>query len=413
MLRPFAVGHEADVRLFTFSTPTPGPVNPYAHPMPLAKVPTTPSSSALPRPPAPGERGLPKKGSFASLRSLAKKGSSTTLRSLFSTNGNGIGGTDEPIPCPPLPYPPTTPSRHFPSAGARPAKSSIGPPQTQPATSPSKFLQEMPRRAPLTPKKDDHDHDLSNGSGFDTPEMSFSTSLSTPTTAGKGTPMVFTPSFVLSDFPPPHAGGTPSTTTPLSLTAKAQKGRAGGRQQFAHLLPRQARYNHGLETPPPPPAPAPVAPHTPARTLRGLAPGTPGTPGRYNPEYAIISSYSRPSMGPSAVHAKGIKPKVKDKVPDLPVPAPRKQKETEAEGYLARGHDFGTFGQRSVDFTASPAFPPSTDQHQDSARQGDKRTSVASVMSLDASSDGVSAEWELEAYLKEVEAREQRRANFI
>jgi len=124
----------------------------------------------LPQPPS--DRTVGKKGSFASLKSLAKKGSSTTLRGLFR---------EEPMPD----LPPTTPSKQY----LRPAKSSIGPPTAQPVPSPSIFLNEMPRQAPITPRKDS-DSVLADFMDFefrDLPEMSFST------TPGAGTPSVNTP----------------------------------------------------------------------------------------------------------------------------------------------------------------------------------------------------------------------------
>jgi len=124
----------------------------------------------LPKPPS--DRSVGKKGSFASLKSLAKKGSSTTLRGLFR---------EEPMPD----LPPTTPSKQY----LRPAKTSIGPPTAQPVPSPSIFLNEMPRQAPITPRKDS-DSVLADFMDFefrDLPDMSFST------TPGTGTPSVYTP----------------------------------------------------------------------------------------------------------------------------------------------------------------------------------------------------------------------------
>ncbi|RXK35579.1 hypothetical protein M231_07164 [Tremella mesenterica] len=86
---------------------------------------------------------LPRKSSLITLRSLAKKGSTTTLRSIRTV-------------APPLPstHPfalPTTPARTL--QPVRPAKSSIGPPKAVPSVSPSKFLDYLPRPAPITPKR--------------------------------------------------------------------------------------------------------------------------------------------------------------------------------------------------------------------------------------------------------------------
>ena len=524
--------------------------------MPLRS--TNPTASAkfnLPQPPA--ERALPKKSSFASLRSLAKKGSSTTMRSLFRdrdetepipclpyppTTPSRHSGTDrgfpmgkkgssttlrsifrdrdsnEPIPC--LPHPPTTPSRHsgtergfslgkkgssntlrgifrdennqvppclpFPTTptrhsggnSSRPAKSSIGPPQARPATSPSKFLQEMPRRAPLTPKKDDEGDIITFG---DTPDLSFG-SNTTPSTGRQATPMVFTPSFVLSDVHPnvshyahyadannDSAQSTPSMTP---LTAKAQRERSN-KKPLQRLLPRQARYNNGLETAP--------SVTTAATSTSGAVRGLPARPAltpssfriserRYDPAYSIINSYSRPSMGPSNTAFARRDPggvgaryrhegsEARDEAMpfnhgagdgwDTPMPIPFPQPpsqsrspaaNTSSNGYFTPQHqhshrqgDTGTFGQRSisistsnadksieVDFTASPdpnlslSFS-TTSQSQFTALQGpgEWRAGYRDRTISNASSDGVSQEWELEAYLKEVEARE-RRANVI
>ena len=167
------------------STARKEPANPYGLPQPqdrsvlmkgsfasfksVAKKEST-NPCGLPQPPS--DRSVSKKGSFSSLKSLAKKGSSTTLRGLFR---------EEPMPS----LPPTTPSKQY----LRPAKSSIGPPTAQPVPSPSIFLNEMPRQAPTTPRKDS-DSVLADFMDFefrDLPEMSFST------TPGATTPSVSTP----------------------------------------------------------------------------------------------------------------------------------------------------------------------------------------------------------------------------
>lgn len=243
----------------------------------------------------------------------------------------------------------------------------------------------MPRRAPTTPKKDGSDFDMDATA---TPEMSFS--AGTPSTGKGATPLVFTPSFVLSDIHPNTAQSTPSMTP---LTAKAQKSRSS-RPLVAHLLPRGARYHNGIgmETPPAP--------------LRGLPPPPPSSDHlerRYNPAYSIINSYSRPSIGPSNTsQAK--------RGPPNP-PADCATDASSADDNFVKTHAYaGTFGQRSistidVDFTASP-------DERVRSQSGVKVVSGNDRPVSYASSDGVSQEWELEAYLKEVEARE-RRGNFF
>ncbi|WVQ79624.1 hypothetical protein IAT38_001724 [Cryptococcus sp. DSM 104549] len=138
-------------------------------PLPPAMPQYAPPPPPLPLPlPVPQERTIPRKSSMSTLRSvLTKKGSTTTLRSVRSTNQHPFMASsmtlnqfasDEapPVPLPGLPRPrePTTPGRTTPGKGRRTPKSSIGQPKLQPEASPSKFLQEMPRRAPETPKRE-------------------------------------------------------------------------------------------------------------------------------------------------------------------------------------------------------------------------------------------------------------------
>ncbi|KAL7422061.1 hypothetical protein Q5752_003836 [Cryptotrichosporon argae] len=118
--------------------------------------PPLPAPSFLPPlPPFPIDRAVPRKGSLTTLRSvcsvITKKGSSTTLRSVRTV---APGDVDALPPMPPRWADevgdgciPSTPPR----SGRRTPKSSIGPPRPQPQISPSKFLREVPRRAPRTP----------------------------------------------------------------------------------------------------------------------------------------------------------------------------------------------------------------------------------------------------------------------
>ncbi|WWC62229.1 uncharacterized protein I303_104825 [Kwoniella dejecticola CBS 10117] len=137
---------------------------------------------ALP-PPLPIEiedRVIAKKGSFSTLRSaITKKSSNTTLKSFKSAShphhpfATCTYGEEEAPPIPSgLPkaryhdkeidaempdYFPSTPRSR--AIGRRTPKSSIGPPRLQPDLSPSKFLNQLPRKAPETPKRDAFDID--------------------------------------------------------------------------------------------------------------------------------------------------------------------------------------------------------------------------------------------------------------
>ncbi|WVQ99717.1 hypothetical protein IAU59_006859 [Kwoniella sp. CBS 9459] len=149
----------------------PPPPPPPPHSLPLPLPPPTPS----------GDRTIPKKSSLSTLRSaLTKKSSSTTLRSVrsnhlpaplqtahpFMASASLTMDCGTPPPVPGLPRPrersevegcfpvPTTPRS---GSGRRTPKSSIGQPKPQPDISPSHFLNEMPRRAPETPKRESCD----------------------------------------------------------------------------------------------------------------------------------------------------------------------------------------------------------------------------------------------------------------
>ncbi|ORY26324.1 hypothetical protein BCR39DRAFT_589709 [Naematelia encephala] len=246
-------------------------------------------------PPAPPERTLPKKSSLRSLRSvLSKKSSTTTLRSMRSAalSHHPFANTGPIMDCDPPPVPrrpieevpfclptPTTPR------GRRTPKTSIGQPRLQPSTSPSKFLQDMPRRAPGTPKDDEGLDDLPvpvpaipkplspaeeirfDAESYSSPVIDSFTSPRTQSIPGDASsyssPGVgsftsprahSTPSdlstprseFIMT----PNASmevDTPSTGTPV-LTARAADS-ALKPKRLLSLLPRQQRANLGLQSP--------------------------------------------------------------------------------------------------------------------------------------------------------------------
>lgn len=229
--------------------------------------------------PQPIERTVTKKGSFASLNSLAKKGSSTTLRGLFR---------EEPIPS----LPPTTPSKQY----LRPAKSSIGPPTAQPVPSPSFFLNEMPRQAPITPKKDS-DSVLADFMDFefrDLPDMSFST------TPGAGTPSVHTPG------------------------VKAQRDRTKNR-----VLPYTERINQTLQSE-----------HTPRSSASSS-------------KRSIKSGKETWHSGPNSIYGR-FQAQIALGTP-APLP-PANVNDNDDGNEVSFEMDSSTFGRRSqVDFTASPS----------------------------------------------------------
>ncbi|WWC88986.1 uncharacterized protein L201_003902 [Kwoniella dendrophila CBS 6074] len=137
---------------------------PLPPPMPLP-------TSDLPLPPAIEDRTIPKKSSLSTLRSaLTKKSSNTTLRSFKSSAHypNNPFAHDSNEIQPPVPFPTglPKPSRYeddnhvpdcfstTPKTSTRTPKSSIGQPKLQNDVSPSKFLNELPRKAPITPKRE-------------------------------------------------------------------------------------------------------------------------------------------------------------------------------------------------------------------------------------------------------------------
>ncbi|WVR09725.1 hypothetical protein IAU60_006801 [Kwoniella sp. DSM 27419] len=134
-----------------------------------------PPPPPLPLPPT--NRQMPRKSSFSTLRSaLTKESSTTTLKSVRSVAGGAgssaqhpfFSSTSQTIDCGTPPLPPLVTAKvgrpseeghsacfpHTPrSSGRRTPKSSIGPHQYLPETSPSHFLAAMPRPAPATPKR--------------------------------------------------------------------------------------------------------------------------------------------------------------------------------------------------------------------------------------------------------------------
>ncbi|ODN72679.1 hypothetical protein L202_08118 [Cryptococcus amylolentus CBS 6039] len=151
-----------------------------APPLPLTCTPRTQIRPESNLPPPPGIRDdlpLPRKTSLSTLRSaLTKKGSATTLRSVrsnhttntakesnFGASCTSLVGFEMDLDAPPLPPglprprewgSPKTPRRGG-GDGKRTPKSSIGQPKLKEETSPSAFLEQMPRRAPETPKREE------------------------------------------------------------------------------------------------------------------------------------------------------------------------------------------------------------------------------------------------------------------
>ena len=207
--------------------------------------------------PEPVERTLPRKSSLSTLRSaLSKKTSTGTLRSVRSTQflsdiTNNTATSEAPPPLPPRwrdgehgdGCVPSTPK------GRRTPKSSIGPPRLQKSTSPSTFVNEIPRRAPSTPKKDDDlppdlppMPELSSGDlSVDAESVGTPVQLATPNLSSSQEDMDAV-EIITFDTPPP-------------LTAKAARRAESPAgvlrpKRLIDLLPRQQRQNLGLQTPP-------------------------------------------------------------------------------------------------------------------------------------------------------------------
>ncbi|WWC69876.1 uncharacterized protein I206_103819 [Kwoniella pini CBS 10737] len=150
-------------------------INPTIFDRPKSQTAVAPPLPGLPLPLSTEDRTIPKKSSLSTLRSaLTKKSSNTTLKSFRSASHPhhpfAVYADEDAPPIPAgLPRPryqdfiendlpdcfPSTPR----GSGKRTPKSSIGQPKLQPDLSPSKFLNQLPRRAPETPKRDAFDID--------------------------------------------------------------------------------------------------------------------------------------------------------------------------------------------------------------------------------------------------------------
>ena len=220
----------------------------------------------LPAPPNPNpsERVLPKKRSMSTLRSaLTRKASTNTLHSMRSSAHLPSIGMTHTSEIPPLPrhqfpmqprwpdtnlpttqlndaghsdafLPPVTPSKN-----SRTPKTSIGRPRIQPSTSPSTFLQDVPRRAPEMPKKQDSLTPLPSSDDahpFPLPDLVHSPGSMTMDPSELGTPdSTFVASLqALVEAPIVHAARAESALKPKRLLS---------------LPPRQHKDLHGFRTP--------------------------------------------------------------------------------------------------------------------------------------------------------------------
>ncbi|WVQ77909.1 hypothetical protein IAR50_007615 [Cryptococcus sp. DSM 104548] len=224
-----------------------------APPLPLPRTPCTLIRPESNLPPPLGIRDdlpLPRKSSLSTLRStLTKKGSATTLRSVrsnhttntaresnFGASCTSLAGFEMDFDAPPLPPglprprewgSPKTPRR---GDGKRTPKSSIGQPKLKEEPSPSVFLEQMPRRAPETPRMEDGrsmegtpgfiegaqeeggDGDIAMGEGVKDESLE-TTAIFTPPALGPGGN---TPNFTKHPFPS-SLRTTTSTHSPSPL----------------------------------------------------------------------------------------------------------------------------------------------------------------------------------------------------
>lgn len=417
----------------------------------------------LPEPVEPTIPRLPRKSSLSTLRSaITKKTSTGTLRSMRSTKSShpfmGSGPTLDCEAYPPLPVPvwnggehgdgclPTTPRRRTP-------KSSIGQPRLKPSTSPNTFLKDMPRRAPGTPKEDKPDlppmpsnvENFTQAQLATPPADSFTVSLQdklrraaevsrstreatpelSPMGPAYGTPGTGTSSTIAT----PTGNDSYQAQSEVSIDTPPLTHRAAQSalkpKRLINLLPSQQRLNLGLQTPP---ATGLRQKKTTMRPILGDKTNLPlhlrgsGTPDSISSVLAKAGKPTLPSRFAPATSFPIVQPQMsrrdpkgiiaryesKSPSPDLPLqsgggdgwgtPA------IERQGYFD-----STFGglppamnksRPSVpDFTASPDVSFSAPSVVSSRRRG----SDASM-----ESDLPTEEWELEAYLQEVEERSDR-----
>ena len=422
-------------------------------PPPEREVPTTPK--------------LPRKSSLSTLRSVMTRKSSTgTLRSVGTIKSPhpfvGSGPTLDCEAYPPVPARkegyhgdgclPSTPRRRTP-------KSSIGQPRLQPNTSPSVFLAELPRRAPGTPKERARDSppvpDILDQLGYfaplspsdadwapcpeeiplheklrraeeasrdSTPELSPHTrSFDTPTTDTSS--LVATPMSVdTSNYSAVDTFNTPPLTARAAQDALKPK-------RLLNLLPKQSRVNLGLPTPPPTDLrkkKSTTTFRTPLGDRTNLPPhlqgvGTPQSIASVlaNADRRFAAENDSPSVAkvgrtarrdPLGIISRFEEPKSSPESPQLPynggggdgwgTPAVGAGAENRFESTFSKA--LQSAGRRSAvpDFTASPIHSLASSLSSNSHRRSD-----ASM-----ESDLPTEEWELEAYLKELERVDRERA---
>lgn len=404
----------------------------------LRPPPTPAPTGPLPSPPLPvptERRVLPKKGSLSNLRSaLTKKASSTALRTVRSTANLTSGSAPllntetPPLPLPqpkwrdlnlPSPkmrdlelsdgcFPPMTPSRD-----RRNPKSSIGQPHLQPSTSPSAFLKDLPRPAPGRPKVE---------TGPTLPSSDWAHPLPVPDFAQSPGNMT---------LESPHIGTPISTTGDLvanyetpsaALTARAARADSTLKpRRLVSLLPRQQKINLGIQTPPstglrtkkstgdvsallkstphqnrsaiglPTPGPTPLERHIDTSRPRS----------RRDPLGIIRRCDNIPLPSPSQPEDKEGGMPFPSGARDgwsTPAPTSEENKENEGLGYIGAYSARESALAPAFDFSASPVKTVSAGM-----------TSKASV-----ESEGLpSEEWELEAYLRELERVDQEKSGRV
>ena len=388
----------------------------------------------LPPPPPPPETEpstprLPRKSSFSTLRSvITKKGSVTTLRSVRSTKSSHPFASAGPVvDCPaftpPIPpgwrvnevenHSPVTPRRRTP-------KTSIGAPRLQASTSPSAFLKDIPRRAPSTPKASDFDippiPDLLQEMGYGTPGLSPSTNCDTPMTN------LDTPGQDEEDA----AEVIRFDTSPPLTVRSAQESLKPKR--LLNLLPKQQRANMGLSTPPSgvrvkkttttvtSVLRTPLADKTSKANipihLRGL--GGVSTPDSIS---SVLSKAekSQDKRGPLAMLRRGA-----SSTPSPGVPIKSHEVHAWAKSGIESKVADPNFGAPIVMSRQRPTIPDFTASPDNSLDLSDISLDSATLESIgtfgrrgstgSVDSDLPTEEWELEAYLKELDRVDNERA---
>ncbi|KAK4687835.1 hypothetical protein P7C73_g2278, partial [Tremellales sp. Uapishka_1] len=355
-------------------------------------LPTPLTHLPLPLPPPPMPRNLPRKSSLSTLRShLSKKSSTTTIRSThpFMSSASPTMDCGSAPPLPELPQPvPKTPT------GRRTPKSSIGNPRYIPDNSPSLFLREMPRRAPTTPKRSATPPRSSTlqETSVATPELVPANSVSTP-----DSDFVFTPD-AHSSFRP--------------LTIKQQKQLQGEEPlkplRLLSLLPRNQKSAQalGMQTPP-------------AKGLRGHT-DSPSPYTRLLEAHSATNKETKtPSRDPLGILSRsrqnqmpGMKKQSMSPGFDLPfrsgagdgwsTPALEREKAGEGTFGMGLGKDDVKEGRRAMEKGRVAAEPTMKKEK----RRGELPVDFTASPSVSMEGQEVE-EWELERYLRHLEARER------